>query len=64
MSDSTELFYSEMERALAEAESAYFEARSNRDTEFNRLLFGAGFERAFKLLWKKHYNESSTTKPA
>ncbi len=57
MSDSTELYYVEMEAARNVAEYEYFEARPylRRDSEHAqyRALFCAGFERAFAPLWNQ-----------
>lgn len=60
MSDSTELYYAEMEAARNEAEAAYFGARSALadggtavDRELWRALFRSGFERGFKKLWNE-----------
>ena len=52
MTDSTELYYAEMEAARNEAERAYFAARPNNDNRFERKAFRDGFERAFQGLWK------------
>lgn len=49
--DMSELYYAEMEAARNEEEDAYFAARPDRDSEFNRLIFGAGFERGYHKLW-------------
>lgn len=51
MSDTTELYYAEMEVARNEAEDAYFKARPMVDTERDRIRFRAGYERAFKKLF-------------
>ena len=48
----SELYYAEMEAARNKAEDEYFKARPGRDSDFNRMLFAAGFERAFEKLWK------------
>jgi len=48
-----ELYYAEMEAARNEAEEAYFKARPQIHYSIeNRTLFKAGFERAFKKLWR------------
>jgi hypothetical protein len=53
MTDSTELYYAEMEAARSDAEKAYFEARPQHMwMPADHALFRAGFERAFQLLWK------------
>ena len=53
MSDSNELYYAEMESARHEREAIYFLARPQLDTEENRRIFRAGFERAFSELWNR-----------
>lgn len=53
MSDSTELYYAEMEAERNNAEISYFTARPQADTLANRALFRAGFERAFRILWNR-----------
>jgi hypothetical protein len=63
VTDTTEMYYAEMEAARNAAEEAYFDARPQFDR--NSLLsavFRAGFERAFQALWKPkplpHHQES------
>jgi hypothetical protein len=53
MSDSTELYYAEMEAARNRAEYEYFDARPHLDTQQLRDMFCAGFERGFKKLWNE-----------
>lgn len=52
MSDSTEMYYIEMESARNRTVEAYFSARPQADTLANRAIFRAGYERAFSQLWK------------
>jgi len=49
---STELYYAEMEAARNTAEAAYFTARPLLNEGPPVETFRAGFERAFRLLWK------------
>lgn len=54
MTNSTELYYAEMEAARNEVERDYFDARP----QFDRMgkegtTFRAGFERAFQKLWNQ-----------
>lgn len=49
--DTTELFYAHMEADRNAAESAYFDARKLLDCDNNRVLFRAGYERAYRRLW-------------
>ena len=48
-----ELYYAEMEADRNEAERAYFAARPHADAMIPRKFFCAGFERAYRLLWKE-----------
>ena len=50
----SELYYAEMEAARNAAEDDYFKARPKlmRST-MEEMLFRAGFERAFQLLWNQ-----------
>lgn len=50
--DAIELYYAEMEAARNDVEDAYFRARADDDTALNRRMFKAGFERAFRHLWR------------
>lgn len=50
-SDSTEIYYAEMEAARNTACDAYFIARPQADSIDRRTVFKAGFERAFAMLW-------------
>lgn len=43
-----EMQWAEMECNMNEKEDAYFKARSELDTEENRKLFRAGFERGYR----------------
>jgi hypothetical protein len=66
MSDSTEVYYAEMEAARNSACDAYFAARPylERDSERAqyKALFYAGFERAFAMLW--HGGRAAQETPA
>lgn len=53
MTDTTELYYAEMEAERNNAEIGYFNVRPQADTLANRALFRAGFERAFRILWNR-----------
>lgn len=54
MSDSIELYYSELETARSESEDAYFKARPQlMRTLDEQTLFRAGFDRAFNKLWNE-----------
>lgn len=58
MSDSTEIYYAEMEAARNESEQAYFEARPQLfATIADRTIFKAGFERGFQKLWNQRNND-------
>jgi hypothetical protein len=48
----SELYYAEMEAARNEAEDAYFKPRLHLGTDKDRILFRAGYERAFQKLWR------------
>lgn len=47
----SEWYYVKMEAARNAAEDAYFKARPKFDAEDHRVVFRAGFERAFRQLW-------------
>jgi hypothetical protein len=57
--DTTELYYAEMEAARHTAEAAYFMARPLLNEGPPVETFRAGFERAFRLLWKPTAPETS-----
>jgi hypothetical protein len=62
MSDSTELYYAEMESARNEAEDLYFAARPRLiGTADERSLFRAGFERGFQELWNRQSTPETGT---
>ncbi len=62
--DSTELYYAEMEAARNTAEAAYFTARPLLNEGPPVETFRAGFERAFRLLWKPTAAETSDARVA
>lgn len=49
----SEWYYVKMEAARNAAEDAYFKARPKFDAEDHRVIFRAGFERAFRQLWRE-----------
>jgi len=57
--DTTELYYAEMESARNTAEAAYFTARPLLNEGPPVETFRAGFERAFRLLWKPATGQTS-----
>lgn len=52
MTDTTEQYYAEMEAARNDAEDAYFNARPLMGSHNDRAQFRAGYERAYRRLWK------------
>jgi hypothetical protein len=51
VSDSTELFYAEMEHARMNSLVHYFAARPQADSLANRAIFKSAFERGFAAAW-------------
>ncbi len=65
MTDSTEMYYAEMEAARNTASEAYFSARPQIIiTGREQMLFNAGFERAFKPLWDRLQATASPSQSA
>lgn len=63
MSDSTEVYYAEMEAARNEVSDAYFKARPQWDTSFNRNRFREGFERGFQKAWNLRPTQETRAHP-
>lgn len=60
----SELYYAEMEAARNTAAAAYFSARPHLDNQAGRDMFDAGFERAFKSLWRAPSSQETRTDEA
>lgn len=55
--DSTERYCADMEHARNFHEDAYFKARPKlAASEYEKKIFRAGFERAFKFMWERFTN--------